>query len=103
MHIPKIGLVVDWYIELIQRRGDKTRDYRPEGRVRMGSFEIDAEENTHQGYRAERVYEVCLLEQPYIRDESMKVKDLILETIRTTGENIKVRRFARYELGEALD
>ena len=47
--------------------------------------------------------EVCLLEQPYIRDESMKVKDLILETIRTTGENIKVRRFARYELGEALD
>ncbi len=46
--------------------------------------------------------EVCLLEQPYIRDESLKVKDLISEAVRTTGENIKVRRFDRYELGEAL-
>ena len=46
--------------------------------------------------------EACLLEQPYIRDEKFKVKDLITEAIRTTGENIKVRRFERYELGEAL-
>lgn len=46
--------------------------------------------------------EVCLLEQPYIRDDGMKIKDLITEAIRTTGENIKVRRFARYELGEPL-
>jgi elongation factor Ts len=46
--------------------------------------------------------EVCLLEQPYIRDEKVKVKDLITEAISTTGENIKVRRFERYELGEAL-
>jgi elongation factor Ts len=46
--------------------------------------------------------EVCLLEQPYIRDESLKIKDLISEAIRITGENIKVRRFDRYELGEAL-
>lgn len=46
--------------------------------------------------------EVCLLEQPYIRDEKFKVKDLITEAISTTGENIKVRRFDRYELGEAL-
>jgi elongation factor Ts len=47
--------------------------------------------------------EVCLLEQPYIRDDSVKINDLVLEAIRTTGENIKVRRFERYELGEALD
>ncbi len=46
--------------------------------------------------------EVCLLEQPYIRDEKIKIKDLITEAISTTGENIKVRRFDRYELGEAL-
>jgi len=46
--------------------------------------------------------EVCLLEQPYIRDEKVKVKDLITEAISTTGENIKVRRFERYELGEAI-
>ena len=46
--------------------------------------------------------EVCLLEQTYIRDEKYKIKDLITEAVRTTGENIKVRRFDRYELGEAL-
>ncbi|MEJ2751433.1 MAG: translation elongation factor Ts [Chloroflexota bacterium] len=46
--------------------------------------------------------EVCLLEQPYIRDESFKIKDLISEAVRTTGENIQLRRFERYELGEAL-
>ena len=46
--------------------------------------------------------EVCLLEQPYIRDDSLKIKDLITDAIRTTGENIKVRRFERFELGEVL-
>ncbi len=46
--------------------------------------------------------EVCLMEQPYIRDDGLKIKDLITEAIRTTGENIKVRRFDRYELGEPL-
>ena len=44
--------------------------------------------------------EFCLLEQPFVKDDGIKVKDLITETIRKTGENIKVRRFARYELGE---
>ncbi len=43
--------------------------------------------------------ELCLLLQPYIRDESLSVQDLITEAIRKTGENIRVRRFARFELG----
>lgn len=46
--------------------------------------------------------EVCLLEQPFFKDETMKINDLIVDNIRTIGENIKVRRFARYALGEAL-
>ncbi len=45
--------------------------------------------------------EVCLMEQPFVKDDSVLVKDLITEAIRTTGENIIIRRFARYELGEA--
>lgn len=40
-----------------------------------------------------------LLEQSYIKDESMKVKDLIKATIAKLGENIVVRRFARLEIG----
>jgi len=44
--------------------------------------------------------EVCLLEQPFIKDDDLTVKDLIAQTIARTGENIRVRRFVRYELGE---
>ena len=44
--------------------------------------------------------ENCLLEQPYIREPEKKVKDLLMETIAKLGENIVVRRFVRYKLGE---
>ncbi len=43
-----------------------------------------------------------LLTQPYIRDTTITVQDVINETIAKTGENIKVRRFARFELGEEM-
>jgi elongation factor Ts len=43
--------------------------------------------------------EVCLLDQPFIKDEEMTVRDLITGKIAKLGENIKVRRFARFELG----
>ncbi len=43
--------------------------------------------------------ELALLLQPYIRDESVTIQDLITEAIRKTGENIRVNRFARFELG----
>ncbi len=43
--------------------------------------------------------EVCLLEQPFIKDEGLAVRDLITDKIAKLGENIKVRRFARFELG----
>ncbi|MEO7665041.1 MAG: translation elongation factor Ts [Candidatus Limnocylindrales bacterium] len=45
--------------------------------------------------------EVCLLEQPF-RDEERSVRDLVTEKIATIGENIRVRRFVRYALGEEL-
>jgi elongation factor Ts len=44
--------------------------------------------------------EVVLLEQPYIRDASKTIRQLINETIGKTGENIQVKRFQRFELGE---
>ena len=47
--------------------------------------------------------EFCLMEQPFIKDESVKIKDMLTNAIRITGENIVVRRFARYELGESLE
>lgn len=43
---------------------------------------------------------VCLMEQPYLKDPDLKIADLIAQTIAKVGENIQVRRFVRYELGE---
>ena len=44
--------------------------------------------------------EICLLEQPYIREPEKKVNQLILEAISKLKENIIVRRFVRFQLGE---
>jgi elongation factor Ts len=46
--------------------------------------------------------EAVLLRQPYIRDEEVTIEKLVLETIGSTGENIIVRRFQRWELGESI-
>lgn len=42
---------------------------------------------------------VCLLSQPFIKDPTRTVQEIVAETIAKVGENIKVRRFARFELG----
>lgn len=44
--------------------------------------------------------EVCLLEQPFIKDPNISVRDLLTQTIAKVGENISIRRFVRYRLGE---
>jgi elongation factor Ts len=43
---------------------------------------------------------VCLLEQPFVKDQNKSVKDYIAENIARTGENIVVRRFVRYAIGD---
>jgi len=47
--------------------------------------------------------EVCLLRQPYIRDESMTIEQLLLQNVAAIGENMVIRRFARWELGESIE
>lgn len=47
--------------------------------------------------------ENCLLEQPYIKDPDKTVQQMILEMVAKIGENINVRRFARYEVGEGIE
>ena len=54
--------------------------------------------------RLEKFYkEVCLLEQPWIRDPEKTIQQLLTEKIATIGENINIRRFARFERGEGLE
>ncbi|MGA1865021.1 MAG: translation elongation factor Ts [bacterium] len=45
---------------------------------------------------------VCLLEQPFIRDDKKTIKDIITENIASLGENVNIKRFVRFELGEDL-
>lgn len=54
--------------------------------------------------RIEKYYkEVCLMEQPYVKDTDKTIKDLIGEATASIGEKITIRRFARYERGEGLE
>jgi elongation factor Ts len=46
--------------------------------------------------------EVCLLEQPFIKDPGMKVRDILTSMIAKIGENIIIRRFVRYQVGEEI-
>ena len=53
--------------------------------------------------KIEKYYEeVCLLEQTYIRDSKVKINDILQALIGKIGENIKIRRFVRFQLGEPL-
>ncbi len=47
--------------------------------------------------------ERCLMRQPYIRDEDKTVEQLVKEMIANTGENISIRRFERWEVGEEIE
>lgn len=54
--------------------------------------------------RMEKYFEqVCLLDQAFIKDPSVKIKDLLAQKISKIGENLVIRRFVRYEVGEGLE
>lgn len=54
--------------------------------------------------RIEKYYkEVCLLEQPFVKEPDKTISDLITESIAKIGENIAIRRFTRYQLGEGIE
>jgi elongation factor Ts len=56
-----------------------------------------------EGRIGKRLKELALLDQPYIRDGSITLGELVKQTSGKTGENIKVRRFTRYTLGEGIE
>ena len=66
--------------------------------VAAQSPQFISEEEVPEGVDIEP-QEACLLLQPYIKDPTKTVKEVIVETIAKVGENIRVSRFTRYELG----
>ncbi|MCS6781715.1 MAG: translation elongation factor Ts [Gloeomargarita sp. SKYBB_i_bin120] len=72
------------------------------GREDLANKPEAVREKIVQGRLDKLFKERCLLDQPYIKDPSITVRDLIKQTIALVGENIRVRRFTRYRLGEEL-
>ena len=56
-----------------------------------------------EGRINKRLKELALLDQPYIKDSSITVEQLVKQVAGKIGENIKVRRFTRYTLGEGIE
>jgi len=56
-----------------------------------------------EGRIGKRLKEMALLEQPFIKDSSINVEELVKQVAGKIGENVKVRRFTRYTLGEGIE
>ena len=53
------------------------------------------------GHSAEAAKALCLLEQPFVKDQATTVQDMLKALIAKTGENVVIRRFARFAVGES--
>ena len=77
-------------VERAEARNEARREGKPEG---VWGQIVEG--------RLEKFYrEVCLLRQPYIRDEQKTVADVLRQMIASTGENVVIRRFQRWEVGQ---
>ncbi|BAQ60078.1 translation elongation factor Ts [Geminocystis sp. NIES-3708] len=73
------------------------------GRDDLGNKPENIKEKIVEGRIQKRLGEMCLLSQPYIRDQAITVEELITQQISKIGENIQVRRFTRFVLGEGIE
>ena len=71
-------------------------------RAQMKEKPESAIEKIVEGKLAKFYEEACLMEQPFIKDTSLRVKDLLTSMIAKIGENIVIRRFVRYQVGEEI-
>ena len=79
-----------------------------EKQIEMGRDDLSGKpenikEKIVEGRIAKRLSELVLLSQPYIKDSALTVEDLVKQAAAKIGENIKVRRFTRYTLGEGIE
>ncbi|PZV11865.1 MAG: elongation factor Ts [Leptolyngbya sp.] len=56
-----------------------------------------------QGRIEKRLKEMCLLDQAYVKDQNITIEELVAQHVASLGENIQVRRFVRFELGEGIE
>jgi elongation factor Ts len=73
------------------------------GRDDLASKPENIREKIVLGRIEKRLKEITLLDQPYIRDQSITVEELVKQKVAQLGENIQVRRFSRFVLGEGIE
>ncbi|NEO33753.1 MAG: translation elongation factor Ts [Symploca sp. SIO3C6] len=73
------------------------------GRDDLGKKPAQIKEKIVQGRIDKRLKEMSLMDQPYIKDQSISVEELVKQTVAQLGENIQVRRFSRFTLGEGIE
>ncbi len=69
----------------------------------LGKKPDNIKEKIVQGRIEKRLKELALLDQPYIKDQNISVEELVKQTVAQLGENIVVRRFSRFTLGEGIE
>ena len=95
-------------VEYVKVEDIPTEMVEKEKEIEMGRDDLakkpdNIKEKIVQGRIDKRLKELSLLDQPYIRDQSMTVKELINEAFLQLGENIQIRRFNRFVLGEGIE
>ncbi len=73
------------------------------GRDDLGNKPENIKEKIVQGRIDKRLKEMSLLDQPYIKDQNLTIEELVKQAIAELGENIQVRRFIRFNLGEGIE
>jgi len=73
------------------------------GRDDLANKPDNIKEKIVQGRIEKRLKEMTLMAQPFIRDQSITVEELVKQGVATMGENIQVRRFVRFVLGEGIE
>jgi elongation factor Ts len=79
-----------------------------EKQIEMGRDDLDGKkeemkEKIVAGRIGKRLKEMALMDQPYIKDSSMSVAEMVKQVAGKVGENIQVRRFVRFNLGEGIE
>jgi len=69
----------------------------------LGNKPVDIKEKIVEGRIQKKLKEMVLVDQAFIRDSSMTIGELVKQNISTLGENIQIRRFERFVLGEGLE
>ena len=73
------------------------------GKDDLGNKPLEIKEKIVEGRIQKKLKEMVLLEQAFIRDSSITIEELVKKNISTLGENIQIRRFERFVLGEGLE